>query len=525
MSLTLQVPFLRQLNVITQLISKPRRSFLKAPLPCSASRRRLHHNTQRTAHTFTSSSSHPPPQYSVAKINKRGEVSVTTLCISEILKRVHARDLLSLSLASSSTSYGRQRQTNQTSFRGRKKRSPTAILPREEDIIVSFGSIRAVIGHAEGLIFDAHKPSVQLLAQGIGETFVTRFTASRSSLEEETLTNGIQVGDEYESPRMRSLFAKGHPDEDAFEFIFLEYILREVCLTYTRRLQLYEPIVDTVVTRVSNEMHAASGVHRLVPVKDSLQDFELQVRSALTCLTDLLGDDEDMLGLLLTEKMQAKEKGRGIEHRRHESVELLLEGYARQLSNILQETIFLLKKVQSKQELMAISLDAHRNRMLRMNLYLSIAGVSIASSTAVAGFYGMNLINGLEESPTAFWNVVSVTSMSGAMLGVGCLSYLGGTASTARTLERLREIEVIDKALSPSKMLALDYTMKILAESKVSMEKDDFREKMIASRQLDDISDQEINLLFDALDISKDGKLNTEDFRMYGDFGRKAEHS
>jgi len=68
------------------------------------------------------------------------------------------------------------------------------------------------------------------------------------------------------------------------------------------------------------------------------------------------------------------------------------------------------------------------------------------------------------------------------MFGIGCLSFLGqGTSNTARSLERLREIEVIDGALSPPKMMALDYTMKILAEKKSSMTKDEFREKMLAT--------------------------------------------
>jgi magnesium transporter len=473
--------------------------------------------TSTTSSSSSSSSSIKQPQYSVAKVNCKGEVSVTTQCISEILKRIHARDLFSLSLTS--TQESEKQHAKQASFRRRKKRSPTAILPRQEDIIVSFGPIRAVIGPTEGMIFDAHKPSVQLLAKGIGETFAARLVHSTGSNYTDGFATPLQ-----EQKQILPTAQQQFQEEDSFEFIFLEEILKDVCLTYTRRLQFYEPIVETVVTRVSNDMLAASGVHRLVPVKDSLQDFELLVKSALTCLTDLLGDDEDMLGLLLTEKMKAKERGRTIEHRRHESVELLLEEYARRLSNILQDTNFLLKKVQTKQELVSISLDAHRNRMLRMNLYLSMAGVSIASSTAVAGFYGMNLINGLEDSPTAFWNVVSVTSFMGAMIGIGCLSYLRGTSNTARTLERLREIEVIDGALSPPKMRALDYTMKILAENKSSMTKDEFREKMLASRQVDEISGNEIDLLFDALDISKDGKLNTDDFRIFADFGRRTNY-
>lgn len=128
--------------------------------------------TTSTYSSFSSSSPIQQPQYSVAKVNYKGEVSVTTQCISEILKRIHARDLFSLSLTS--TQESEKQHSKQASFRRRKKRSPTAILPRQEDIIVSFGPIRAVIGPTEGMIFDAHKPSVQLLAKGIGETFAAR---------------------------------------------------------------------------------------------------------------------------------------------------------------------------------------------------------------------------------------------------------------------------------------------------------------------------------------------------------------
>ena len=105
-----------------------------------------------------------------------------------------------------------------------------------------------------------------------------------------------------------------------------------------------------------------------------------------------------------------------------------------------------MKNVQSKQELVVISLDAYRNRMLRINLYLStIAGVGIASGTAIAGFYGMNLINGYEESPITFFVVVRFTSFMGLLFGVGYVSYIWGSASNARTMARLKEIlEVID---------------------------------------------------------------------------------
>ena len=390
------------------------------------------------------------PHYKVAKISHDGSVSFGTLGIKDILKRLHARDLLSLALTTSHEENGKQR---------RQRKAPTAILPRHGNIVVSFGTIRAVISSTEGLLFDAYKPSVQLLAKEMGVIFkIHRHLQNlKKDDDDERYHSGSLMRNRIDT---QTYIQRNKQDQDSFEYVFLEEILREVCLTYSRRLQLYEPIVDEIVTRVSNEIYAASGVHRLVPVKDSLQDFELEVKSTLNCLKELLEDDDDMLGLLLTEQLDAHQRGENLEHVRHESIELLLEEYSRQLVNILQEISSLLKKVQTKQDIVKISLDAFRNRVLRMNLYLSIAGVSIASSTAVAGFYGMNLVNGLEESPTAFWNLVSATSLTGIVFGVGCISYMSGSASTTRTLERLREIEVLDGALSPPTMSAIDYTMK-----------------------------------------------------------------
>ena len=235
---------------------------------------------------------------------------------------------------------------------------------------------------------------------------------------------------------------------EPFELVFVEEILRDTCDTFNRRLRLYEPIVETFMSRTANEVFSDSGVQKLVPIKDSLQEFDLNVKQALECITHLLDNDEDMLGLLLTEREKARQTGEDIHHRLHESVELLLEEYARQLSNILHEIHYLLRRVQSKQELVALSLDAYRNRMIRMNVYISILTLGLASGTTVAGFYGMNLINGLESSPVAFNNVVMSTSLVAVTSFLGCASYLSGSNMRKRAAERLDEIETINGALS-----------------------------------------------------------------------------
>ena len=83
-----------------------------------------------------------------------------------------------------------------------------------------------------------------------------------------------------------------------------------------------------------------------------------------------------MINLQLTAKKRAGENNETLSMESHQDVELLLEEYARQLNSILLEIDFFLQRVQSKQDLVALSLDAFRNRMIRMNLYLSIGKTS-----------------------------------------------------------------------------------------------------------------------------------------------------
>ncbi len=62
----------------------------------------------------------------------------------------------------------------------------------------------------------------------------------------------------------------------------------------------------------------------------------------------------------------------------------------------------MLLRVQSKQDMAAITLDANRNRMIPMNLNLTIGGISLAFAKTVAAFFGMNIQHELEYEEGAF---------------------------------------------------------------------------------------------------------------------------
>jgi magnesium transporter len=219
----------------------------------------------------------------------------------------------------------------------------------------------------------------------------------------------------------------GKKNKYQFEVNVAEEIVREVCNMYSRRIHLYEPIVNSLMDRVTHEATSPAGLHKLVPLKDSLQRFEMNVKGALKCITDLLSNDQDMVDLLLTEKAIAKSEDRTLPIELHGTVEMMLEEYARQLSSTLLEVDFMLQRVQSKQDMVALSLDAYRNRMIRMNLNLTVGGISLAFATTVAGFFGMNVHHGLEHTEGIFQAIVAGSCLLGGGFLGGCYSHLYGS--------------------------------------------------------------------------------------------------
>ena len=412
--------------------------YRRFPVVCLA---RLSHSVKRVQDDS--------PVFKVAKVSYGdGEVEITNLHTTQLLQTIFARDLFTLNL----TSRQERRSTRPA------RRTLSAIMPRENWIVLSFGNVRAVVGLDYLYLFDAHLPVVQDLAHETSQLL-----------------------------RMSG--------DDPHELVFLEHVLRDTVDSFYRRLRLFDPIVDNFLDKVTNEVYSDTGVHQLVPLKDTLQSMEMQVKQSLDCLTGLLNDDDQMLDLLLTEQAVAAAQGKDVDFLRHEYVELLLGVYARQLADILLEVQYLLGRLQSKQEFVSLALASYRNRMIRMNVHIGISGVSLGMMTAAAGFYGMNVVNGLEASTTAFSAIVGMSSLASFVTAAGALNYLSGAAMQKRAAQRLDEIETLTGALSD--IPALDYTLKSTIEQGISMDKATFRETLKNARQSKTLPEPEVELLFD----------------------------
>jgi len=92
-----------------------------------------------------------------------------------------------------------------------------------------------------------------------------------------------------------------------------------------------------------------------------------------------------------------------------------VEGYLRQVDAVAYGLGLLLHAAATTENVTQIRLDASRNRILRLEVFLNLGAVSVASAACFAGLFGMNLLSGWEEDPHAFW-MVSVMSVGVAAI-------------------------------------------------------------------------------------------------------------
>jgi hypothetical protein len=192
-----------------------------------------------------------------------------------------------------------------------------SILPRSKAIVLSVSHFRAVIDHEHVLLFHPEGLGVQL-----SQKAVARFLHS-AMLEQQEADEGDRI---------------------PFELLVLEAMLGNMCEKYDQRVQIFRPVVDNILQDLTNYDDIANGnlsaadLQKLLPLKDGLESFEQRTKAVLRMLTDLLDNDEDMVGLLMGEKQ--KRVGGKVPLYLHDQVELLLEDIYRQMSGVLQEVTY-----------------------------------------------------------------------------------------------------------------------------------------------------------------------------------------
>lgn len=211
-------------------------------------------------------------------IDAKGQVTNKTTSIKELLLStdMHVRDLMALS---------------PDSLHKRGGRLTPCILPRGDVIIFVMHPLRLVIAKDSCLAFDPGDPTVQSVISDIS-------SAIKIQQLEQAHAASTEAG---------NFTVTGGAWEVSYELIVLEQALRSFSNQFARIAELLGLIVETSLTAL---VDAGQGneeqLFKLVPLKDGLAVAHANMQEVVDVMVELLDSDEDMLGLMLTEKSHVK---------------------------------------------------------------------------------------------------------------------------------------------------------------------------------------------------------------------------
>lgn len=140
----------------------------------------------------------------------------------------------------------------------------------------------------------------------------------------------------------------------------------------------------------------------------------------------MLEQDEDLAAMYLTDKKRSIPRGLN----EHEDLEVLLESFAKQVEEIVNESDNMISNVQSTQEIVELILDSNRNALLSLDLKISIITMGLGAGALGVGAFGMNLQNHWEDDGVAF------AAVTGAIVGFTVIVIVMGL----RTLSKIRRV-------------------------------------------------------------------------------------
>lgn len=86
--------------------------------------------------------------------------------------------------------------------------------------------------------------------------------------------------------------------------------------------------------------------------------------------------------------------------------------------------------IENTQDVLELTLDNERNRIARLEVLLSMVGLCVGTCSAVSGFFGMNLLSGVENVPGLFLLVTGTSILlTGSLFVTWCVRATAAAAA------------------------------------------------------------------------------------------------
>lgn len=271
-------------------------------------------------------------------------------------------------------------------------------------------------------------------------------------------------------------------DGQPFEVLVLESILEQVYAVIEETLQRLSMLVTSTLRELANgrgsrfddlENRREAALGRLLPLRISLSSLQARSRRLTVLLDEVLDSEEDVSDMCLTlrqNELSAIASGssaeldsdaldakvweqKEAEEAAQDVVETLLDVYDARLTSLVDQIEQLVSEIANTQDAMELTLSNERNRIARLELLTSIAGLAAGIAAAVSGFFGMNLVNGLETASGVFLTVTGLTILLAGSLMLTLWRQFRSIGRRQR--DRLMDVDALKNVLAILERIAL----------------------------------------------------------------------
>ncbi|KAL5087713.1 magnesium ion transporter [Trichoderma cf. simile WF8] len=195
-----------------------------------------------------------------------------------------------------------------------------------------------------------------------------------------------------------------------YEFRALEAVLTSVTSELEADFESVREPVMHVLSELEDDIDRQK-LRQLLILSKRVSTFEQKAKLVRDAIEELLEADDDLAAMYLTEKVHDLYRSTDD----HTEVEMLLESYHKLADEIVQEASNLVSGIRNTEDLVRAILDANRNAIMLLELKFSIGTLGLAMGTFIAGLYGANLENFIEETNWGF-GAVTATSIVFSLL-------------------------------------------------------------------------------------------------------------
>ncbi|KAK5051509.1 hypothetical protein LTR84_003161 [Exophiala bonariae] len=143
---------------------------------------------------------------------------------------------------------------------------------------------------------------------------------------------------------------------------------------------------------------AAAELDRIFEHSRRLAKIESKARLVRETIREVLDTDEDLAAMYLTDSLAGKPH----DIADHQEAEYMLEAYHKAADALAESAGSVIDVVRRKENTFRSSLAVQRNQIMFLEARIAIHTLGLAAGTLVAGLFGMNLVNYLEEAPWGF---------------------------------------------------------------------------------------------------------------------------